>query len=202
MDAIDRNLLFGQVADNRVGHVLRVLDASLSTDVGVTGNLNYVSLLSLKLGSDLAEGVFRLGVQRGLAGAEANLGVIYFLVLVEIGNRGVQLAGVGARLHGRLIRLARGAARGRCGLVGLVGGGLRLMNAGLCAGIRVLDVIGVLGLELVELVQATLGRVKLPVYPLLAGKRIHVTPESLFGPRLERLAGCVRAVVPRVGAVC
>ena len=81
--------MLSQITNDCIGHVLRILNACLSAGVRIAGNFYDVPLLSLKLRSDLGEGILRFAVQRGLAGAEANFGVVDQLVLIEVGNGGV-----------------------------------------------------------------------------------------------------------------
>ena len=54
MNAIDGNLLFGQIANDCIGHVLRILNTGLPACVGVASNFYDVTLLSLKLSGNLA----------------------------------------------------------------------------------------------------------------------------------------------------
>ena len=72
--------------------MLRVLNAGLAASRGVTVDFDDVTLASAHLRRDLIEGVLGLVVQRGLAGTEADFNVVHFLILVESGNSGVQLA--------------------------------------------------------------------------------------------------------------
>ena len=63
-----------------------------------------------------------------------------------------------------------------------------VIDAGLRAAVHVLDVVGILRLQLIEFVLAVADGVHLAFYPLLARERIHVTPESLVRLVLQRLA--------------
>src|SRR5580658_2575605 len=109
MNAIDRNLLFGQVADNCIRHVLRILNTSLSASVRVAGDLNDVTLLTLQLSRDLTQRILRLFIQHGLAGAKAYLSVVHFLILVKVRNGRTQLGSTSTCLQRRLVRLGGGA---------------------------------------------------------------------------------------------
>jgi hypothetical protein len=83
-------------------------------------------------------------------------------------------------------------------LVSSVGRIHRVLDTGLGAGVNILDVIRVLRLKLIKLVHLIFNRGGLPVYPLLAGKRVHVTPEPLLRLTLQRLARCICRAVIRV----
>ena len=170
MNAIDRNLGFGQIPDYGIGHVLRILNAGLTASMGITLDLNDVALAAAHLGRDLVECDLGLGRSAPSARTEANLDVIYFLILVQIGNGGIELSGLRAGLLCGHLRLSCRIVGGGRGLAGLVRCGLSLMDAGLSAGIYILNIVGVLGLKLVELVQAILDGIELAIDPLLAGE--------------------------------
>ena len=74
----------------------------------------------------------------------------------------------------------------------------RVLDAGGRTCVHVANVIGILGLQLVQFVDAILHRIHLALYPLLARKRVHVTPETFLGIGLQRSSGGVRALVRRI----
>ncbi len=111
--------------------------------------------------------------------AEVKLGIGNLLVLVKVGDRRIQLTGLRAGLLRHLLRLT-GLGRGlQCLLICLIRSGLRLMDTSLCAGIYILDIVRVLGRELIELVQPVFYRSYLTIDPLLAGQRVQLAPEAL-----------------------
>src|SRR5580692_8683549 len=73
-------------------------------------------------------------------------------------------------------------------LVGGVGRVHRILDASLRAAVYILDIIGVLGLQLIKFIYLILDWSGLPIYPLLAGKRVHMAPETLFRLIRQRLA--------------
>src|SRR6202042_1829418 len=116
---------------------------------------------------------FCLGIQSRLAGAEMQLGVGNLLVLIKIRDRSIQLTGLRVGLLRHLLRLASLSACLLSLLVCRVGRALRLVNPGLSAAVNVLDVVRVLGGELIKLVQPIFYRRYLTVYPLLASQGVH-----------------------------
>ncbi len=70
-----------------------------------------------------------------------------------------------------------------------------ILDAGLGAGVDVLDIVGVLGLQLIKLVYAILDRVDLPLYPLFACEGVHMTPETFLRLLFKRLAGGIGRLV-------
>ncbi len=92
----------------------------------------------------------------------------------------VQLVHVGGCSLGHAICLL--CLRAGCSgcLVGRIGRRLRLLDARLRPRIHILDVLGVLGVHFIQLAQPVIDGIGPLLYPGLAGKRIHVTPESFF----------------------
>src|SRR5580658_3431939 len=106
-------------------------------------------------------------------------------VLIQTVNRGIDRVDFGAGLardRPRLLRLCSG-----CGgyLVGVIGSGLSLADSSLSAGVDVLDILGVLRIDFVQLIQLAPHRVKPLVYPLLAGEWVHMSPEPLLRRRAQ-----------------
>jgi hypothetical protein len=66
-----------------------------------------------------------------------------------------------------------------------------ILDASLRAGINIVDIVSVLCLKLIELVNLILDGGDLSIYPLLAGERVHMTPETLLRLICEGLAGGV-----------
>ena len=75
-------------------------------------------------------------------------------------------------------------------LVGLVGGRLCLMDAGLGTTVHILDVVRVLGIHFIQFVQPVLHRVEALVHPLFAGEWVHLAPESFMFGVARRRGSC------------
>ena len=101
------------------------------------------------------------------------------LVLVEIGNRRVQLGGLRIRLLRQLLRLTGLRTRLLGLLIGSIRSALCLVDTCLGPAINILNIVCVLGCELIQLIQPVFHRGDLPVDPLLACQRIHLAPEAL-----------------------
>ncbi len=186
--------MLGQKPNYGVGEVLRILDTGLSPAARVGGDFYYISFLSLDLRCDLGEGILSFGIQLSLTGTKANLGVIDLLVLIEVRDGGVQLRGLRAGLLRQCVRLIGGGAGGGGGSAGLPGGGFGLTDTGLGAGVYVFNVCGIARLKLIELVEAVLDRIELPIDPLFAGEGVDFSPEAFVGLGCQRMAGGVGAV--------
>ena len=116
------------------------------------------------------------------------LGVRNLLVLVKIVNRGVQLPSLSICLLRQLLRLPGLGAGLQCLLVCCIGSRLRLVNTRLGPRIYILDIVCVLGGQLIKFIQPVFYRSYLAVYPLLPGKGVHFSRKS---PRWTwREAGC------------
>jgi len=88
-------------------------------------------------------------------------------------------------------------------LVGKAGRVLGVVDAGGSARVDVTNVVGVLCLELIELVGAVLDGIDLAVYPPLASEGVDVAPETFLGLAGERLSGGVGRGIGWVGlGVC
>src|SRR6185437_2470726 len=161
----------------------------------VAGYFDEIAFLPLNLRGNLGEGIFGAIVQDGLPGTKTNFGVVDLLIVIDVPDRVAQLRSLIAGLLGKLIGLVGGVVgRGR-GLARLAGGCFSVVDSGLGAGIHILNVAGVLRLELIELVQTVLNGIELPMYPLFAGEGIHMSPEAFVGFDGQRLAGGIGAVV-------
>ena len=121
IDPVNRDLVIDhQIPDYCVGHILRPFNSNLSPSVGVALNLDDVTLLSGQLLGNLIERRFRLVIQSRLGAAEMEFGIGDLRILIEIGDSGSQLSGLGAGLLRRLLRLTglcRGLARLLVGLI-------------------------------------------------------------------------------------
>ena len=83
IDSVDRNVMVNhQIAHDRVRHLLRPLNTSLTTRVGISLYLYDVTLLALQLSSYLIKSLFCLLVQRNLRGAEVKFHIRDLLVLI------------------------------------------------------------------------------------------------------------------------
>ena len=109
------------------------------------------------------------------------------LILVDIANRGIQLACLRTCLLSYLLRLTR---LGRCLLsllIRLVGRRLCFLYSGLGAAIYVFDVARVFCGYLVELIKPIFYWRNLTIYPLFTRKWIQLTPETFIRLGGQRL---------------
>jgi len=188
-----------QISDYGVGHILRSLDPSRSTRVGISLNLNDIALLSGQLLGDSVKSRLGIVIEGHLGVRETDFGIRNLRILVEVGDGRAQLGRLAGRHLRRLIGLIRLGGGLLRRLIGLVRGGLSLMDARLCTSIYVLDIAGVLGRQLVELVQAVFDRRHLPIDPLLAGERVEMTPKAFIRCGRQGFSGSVGAGVAWVG---
>ncbi len=123
------------------------------------------------------------------------------LVLVEIADRRIQLVRLRTGLLRQLLRLTGLGRSLQSLLICRVCRGLSLMDAGLRTGIDVLNIVSVLGSELIKLIQPIFNRCDLTIDPLLAGQRIHLAPKAfvrlggqwLTGSVSSRITGATRS---------
>ena len=134
-----------QVTDDRVCHALRSLYAGLSSRMRVALHFNDIPFLTLQLCSNLIQSFFRFVIQHSLCRAEMKLSIGDLLVLVDVADRRIQLAGLGSCLLRNLLRLASLGRSLQGLLVRLLGGRLRLLDTGLGATVHVFDIVRVLG---------------------------------------------------------
>ena len=120
--------------------------------MGVSLHFDDVTLLAFQLRRDLIQSLFSFGIQCGLRGAEVKLSIIYLLILIEVGDSRIQLSGLRIGLLRQLLRLpCLGAGQLRL-LICRIRRGLCLVDTRLSPAINVLDVVRVLGCELIEFV--------------------------------------------------
>src|ERR1700761_5724412 len=173
--------MFGyEVALHCLGQPIRTGDAGAALRRSVGLNFENVTLVAGKVGRHLVKLILRVLGKDRRTGTELDRHRVLFRVGIESVYGGVDLADFGGCLTGNcvgLLRLSSGRSRY---LVGRVGRSLSLVDACLSAAVDILDVLRVLGVDFIQLVQLTLDRVQPLVYPLLAGKRIHLTPEPLL----------------------
>jgi hypothetical protein len=167
-----------QVAYDRICHGLRSLYSCLASRMRVALHFYDVALLSFQLRSNLIQGFLGFLIQRGLSRAEVKFCIGNLLVLVEIADRRIQLVRLRAGLLCQLLRLTSLRRSLQSLLICLVCRTLRLVDTSLRAGIDILDVIRVLGGELIQLIQPVFNRRNLTIDPLLPCQRIHLAPES------------------------
>jgi hypothetical protein len=144
VQTVDGNIVLSdEVTLDHVREFRRVLNADGAGSRGVGFHFKQVALVSGNGGRKVVKLLTSVGGKHGLSGAESDGECFDLGVLVkpidgrrQLAHFAVGLAGYGARLGGLL------AGCGGC-LIGLVGGGLRLADAGLCASVYVLDVLGV-----------------------------------------------------------
>jgi len=104
INAVDRDLVVQHhVADHGLGHLLRVLDCDLALAGGETLDFDDVAALSLYCVRHLVESVFGILAQNGLAGLEADFGLVRGFVLVDVADHGLDGLDAGrSRLRGLL----------------------------------------------------------------------------------------------------
>ena len=110
------------------------------------------------------------------------------LVLIKVRDRGIQLGGLRICLLRHRLRLTGLGACLLCLLVCSIGRALRLMDPGLGSAVDILDIVRVLSGELIKLIQPIFYWRYLTIYPLLAGQRVHLSPETLSGLSGKRLS--------------
>ena len=178
VDAVDGDLVLrDEVSLDRGGHGLRGGHAAAA----VALDLDDVTLFVGKLEGELVQVRLGGGAERGVTGGEGERDRADGLVLIEVLDGAVEGGSAVARIRSDTIRGVCAAGGVGCVLIGEGGGGVGLGDASLCATVHILDVIGVLALELVELVRAVTDGIELTLYPLFAGKRVDVTPEAFLG---------------------
>ena len=111
------------------------------------------------------------------------------LVLIEVRDRRIQLAGLRIGLLRHLLRLTCLGTGLHCLLVCCIRRALSLVNSCLGATVDVLNIVRVLSGELIELVQPVFYGRYLPIDPLLTGQGIHLAPKTLSRLGWQRLPG-------------
>src|SRR5204863_8928385 len=87
IDPVDRNLVVEyQVADNRLGHLLRVADGSLSVTRREALYFDDVAALALQRSRHLIKSFLGVLAEEGLAGLETDFGLGRRLILVDVGD--------------------------------------------------------------------------------------------------------------------
>src|ERR1700722_7347609 len=191
IDAIDRNLVGeNEIAHNRLSHFLRAGDGSLSLAGRESLDFEDVSALTFDGGCHLVDRVLGVLGENGLAGAEADFGLVLRLVLVDVADHVFDRGDARGDLLRGLLRGGRFVA----GVDGVLIGGVSLvggeLDAGLSARVGVFNVLRVSGGQIVEFVDAVADRFGLALYILFARERIHASPETFAGGRRKRrLAG-------------
>jgi hypothetical protein len=180
-----------QVAYDRICHGLRSLYSCLATRVRVALHFNDVALLTFQLRRNLIKSFLGFLIQCGLSRAEVKFCIGDLLVLVEIADRRIQLIRLRAGLCGQLLGLTSLGRSLQSLLICLVCRSLRLVDTSLRAGIDILDIIRVLGGELIQLIQPVFNRRNLTIDPLLPRQRIHLAPEAFVRLGRQRLTGSV-----------
>src|SRR5208337_3874286 len=124
-------------------HLLRNRDCRLALARGEALHFDDVTALTLHAIGHLVQRIFGVLAKDGLAGLEADFGLIGSLVLVDISNHGFDGLNTSCRLLRALLRhggFVTGVNRVLVGLIGLVGGHL---DSGLSAGVGVFDRLAV-----------------------------------------------------------
>jgi len=171
VNAIHRDLVtLHEIADDRIGKLLRSSNRRVTPARGKAPNLKNVAVLIFEGRGHFVERVLSLLAESCLTGAEANLGLRAAFVLVEIADHAL---GAGNTLRCRLrSALGRLRPRGRvgCVLIRKTSFFRRQLNALPRTRVDVLDLPGILGGDLVELINAIADRSQLALDPCLAGK--------------------------------
>src|SRR5258708_18588530 len=104
------------------------------------------------------------------------------------GDGAVEGVGTLSRVAGELVGCGGAVACFLSALIGCASGRHCLADAGLGAGVYILDIVGVLRLKLIELICAILQGSNLTIYPLLACQGAHMSPEAFLRLHLQGLA--------------
>src|SRR6202011_819733 len=90
VDAIDRDLMVeDEIANHRLGHLLRVGDCGLSLAGREALHFDDVAALAFHAAGHSVQSVLGILAQDGLAGPEADLSLVGSLVLVDVANHGL-----------------------------------------------------------------------------------------------------------------
>src|ERR1700738_2436520 len=147
-----------------------------------------IAFLTFQLGCNLVQSFFCLGIQSRLRGAEMQLGVGNLLVLINVRDRSIQLAGLSICLLRQRLCLPSLSACLLSLLVCSLRRALRLVNPGLSPSVDILNIVRVLCSELIKLVQPIFYWRYLTIDPLLTGQGVHLPPEAFSGLSGKRLS--------------
>src|SRR5208283_5685306 len=119
-----------------------------------TLHFNDVAVLTFEAAGHGVDSVLGVLAKRGLAGTEQDFRLVLCLVLVDVGDHGLNSLDAGGSLLGGLLRRGGLVAGLECVLVGGVGAVRGQFDASLGAGVSVSDGLAVAGGQLIEFVDA------------------------------------------------
>src|ERR1019366_10453185 len=110
---------------------------------------------------------------------ESDIDVSHLAILVETVDGCVQLVNMAACTLGNTARILSLGTRRGGQLIGRVRGSLRLVDAGCCPGVHVLNIASVLRVHFIQFAQPVVDGVGLLLDPHFAGERVNAAPKSL-----------------------